>query len=388
MDQPHHRDRSPSGSQQNSHITQLPSQSSPPPFQTFTTDSAMTGLGLGLDHQQHQQQQQQRQQSGTSTSNQGYDSFTSSTYLHPTNQQANLSDPNLFDPSRSFDQSTSSYGAGDATSTDFSLFPTSNGSNDQYNATLFNQSTISPNNLTNMTSPQAHHSPTPPQLLQPDALPGSAHQSPSFNQTHFSSPPSHSRHASLGPEAAFFPNQSSEWSRPQFQGHRRTPSEFSDVSSVAHSPNLVSNDSFDADPSGHSPLQQPSDGNLYQEVLGIGSFSLSDPQHHGRSPSHSPSLSPALLPQQLTDMNQHGMMSMEGGNDMYNDYTNIHGSGEMFPTLQQNLSGPDVSQMAPPAINIDFAPNSRPVGFENHKSAMDQDSLTPPNRGTLLVNSC
>jgi transcription factor CRZ1 len=67
------------------------------------------------------------------------------------------------------------------------------------------------------------------------------------------------------------PNQMGDWSQPQFQGHRRSPSAHSEVSSVSPSPNLVSSDNFD-DPSGHSPLQRPSDGSLYQEVMGIGSF--------------------------------------------------------------------------------------------------------------------
>ena len=41
-----------------------------------------------------------------------------------------------------------------------------------------------------------------------------------------------------------------------------------------------------------------------------------------------------------------------------------------------------MSQMAPPAINIDFAPNnSKPGLFEQPKPHMDQDSLTPPERG-------
>jgi hypothetical protein len=111
-----------------------------------------------------------------------------------------------------------------------------------------------------MTSPQSHHTPTPPNLLQP----GSAHPSPSFAQHHqFSSPQSsHSRNVSLGPEAALLPSQVGDWTRPQFQGHRRSPSEYSDVSSVSPSPNLVSADSFD-DHAGHSPLQRASDGSLY-----------------------------------------------------------------------------------------------------------------------------
>lgn len=57
-------------------------------------------------------------------------------------------------------------------------------------------------------------------------------------------------------------------------------------------------------------------------------------------------------------------------------YTGIQ-TNDAFPSLQ--ASGSDMSQMAPPAINIDFAPNgSEPTAGGRQ---IDQDSLTPPDRG-------
>jgi hypothetical protein len=347
----------------------------------YPTGDQSVGLNIiGLDPQQQQQQQLQQ--------------LNNSSFAHQ-----NVSDPALFDPSNNFAQqaspaahdSTLAFNAGsqpgflspDLGDGDFSLFPPGS-QGDQFNAPLFDQSTtLNPNDIASMNSPQIHHSPTPPHLLQPDAHhPGSAQQSPSFNQHQFSSPPanhSHSRHASLGPEAAL---QMSDWNQPQFRGHRRTPSEYSDVSSVSPSPNLATADSFDMDPSGHSPLQRPSDGSLYQEVLGIGSFSISDhgsPGHQGRSPSHSPAISPRLLPQQVPDMNSapYGMVAPTNEYGVPQPYGGMQDTREAFPSLQ-NMSG----QMAapPPAIEIDLAPN--PInGPYVQRVPINQDSLTPPERG-------
>lgn len=50
----------------------------------------------------------------------------------------------------------------------------------------------------------------------------------------------------------------------------------------------------------------------------------------------------------------------------------------------QSLGGPaDVSQMAAPAINVTYAePNNAKSGtFNQLKGELDQDSLTPPDRG-------
>ncbi|KAH6982254.1 hypothetical protein BKA56DRAFT_368051 [Ilyonectria sp. MPI-CAGE-AT-0026] len=218
-----------------------------------------------------------------------------------------------------------------------------------------------------MTSPQPL-SATPPHLLHPEShQPGSAHQSPSFNQHQFSSPPGgHIRHASLRPEASLLP-QMGDWSQPQFQGHRRRPSEYSDVSSCAPSPNLASSDTFEGDIGAHSPHQR-----LYDPVMGMGSFDISDKDsgHQGRSPYHSPAISPSIVLQQMPDQSA-GFGHLAPLNNTYGapaTYQEIPGSVEAFPTPQ--ASAYDIGQLAPPAINI-----------SGPKPSLDQDSSTLSDQG-------
>ena len=401
MDQQASRGRSPSAGHHQPHISQSHSPSPSP----FPTNASSIGLGLAVD---------QSAQQPFDVADNSFGSFDGGAFINSQQSQSqhhgSVSEPNIFDPNNSFGQPAPPTGSDTTLSFnaqsqpaylspnlndggDFSLFESSGASGDQFNAPLFDQPTLNPSDINNMTSPQTHQSPTPPHLLQPDGhQAGSAHQSPAFNQHQFSSPPSHSRHASLGPEAALLQGQIGDWTQPQFQGHRRSASEYSDVSSVAPSPNLISADSFDVDPIGHSPLQRPSDPSLYDGVLQIGAFSLSDPQmgspgHHARSPSHSPAISPRIIPQQMPDMQPQYVLAPP--NNTYGGspgYPNIQGSVEAFPTLQ-STSGPDMSQMAaPPAINIDYAPNmnNQKLGpFDAAKQQMDQDSLTPPDRGTF-----
>lgn len=278
-----------------------------------------------------------------------------------------------FDPSNSFSQQQSSFLSNEG---DFSLFPASTGQTEQFATPLFEQSSLLTNEM---------NDPTSPGLLQPDAhRPGSAQQSPSFNQQHFSSPimSNHSRNVSLGPEAALLSGQYNDWSQPQFQGHRRSPSEYSDVSSAAPSPNLLSSDTFDPDAASHSPLQRASDGSLYQDMLSIGNFTIADSQNssnvlHGRSPSHSPAISPRLLPQNVPDINQH--FGIAAGYVNASPYPTMHDQTDDYSALQ-------ASQMAAPSINIDFAPTNAKSGpFESSKSHMDQDSLAPPDRGKSFL---
>jgi hypothetical protein len=306
-----------------------------------------------------------------------------------------------------------------------------------------------------MSSPQVQHTPTPPHMLYDPHQPSPAHASPSFNQRHFqnsglqadlqqsssaqaspsfnqhqfqpppgikaepkSSPthnspsfnqhqfqhsPGHSRNASLGPESAAFPQAQmpSEWSMmpPQFTNHRRSPSEYSDVSSAAPSPNLPQHDTFEPIEQNHSPLVHPQDSGLYQDVLGIGNFSLSDPQvqhgaspRHGLSPAHTPSISPRLGPQQLPMINQNSFMLNTGISD--------NGFGQSGPDMYGNQNqgqfgrngsvetGPgQAPQMLPPEINVEFAPTSRQNSFEPPKPSLDQDALTPPSRGKFHILS-
>ncbi|KAK3292075.1 uncharacterized protein B0H64DRAFT_364678 [Chaetomium fimeti] len=274
---------------------------------------------------------------------------------------------------------------------DFTIFPPTAGE-PQFNTPLFGTdgqqqlSVPEPNMMA-----QANHTPTPPHLLNPDPQqPGSANHSPRFNQHQFSSPPGrHSRNVSLGPEAALLPGQL-DWTHagPQFQGHRRSASEYSEVSSAAPSPNLVSSDTFEHLDHHHSPMQRPQDPAIFQELHGIGSFSISDhgahsPSHGARSPSHSPAISPRILPQQLPDMGQQGSFLLPNQNNGFGPSSYMPAPQEAFPQLQDT---PEMQQgmPAPPSINIDFAPTAVRSGFEQPKN-LDIDSLTPPERGRQRV---
>lgn len=393
MDQQAHRAPSPSASaDQVHHHPQLhinqraPHSASPGPY--GTNASPPTGLGLALDQpQQHLHQQSRHSFSAVSADSTASYPSAAAAIGHDLPSSAgtdSASAPLSFD-SQLQPESTNSYLSPNLGDGDFSLFPSSGGHGDPLNAPLFEQPSLSPSDLTTMTSPQSHHSPTPPNLLHLEGHgPGSAQHSPSYSQHRFTSPPGgHSRNVSLGPEAALLPNQIGDWTQPQFQGHRRSPSEYSDVSSVAPSPNLGSSDTFE-DHGGHSPLQRASDGSLYSEVLSIGNFSIGDSNQgqHGRSPSHSPAISPRIQPQQTPDMNN-AAYGVRPSSARYGAYMGMQIAGESFPAMQ-TACGADVSQMAPPAINIDFAPN-KPSSFELSKTHMDQDSLTPPDRGTYAM---
>jgi len=261
--------------------------------------------------------------------------------------------------------------------------------------------------MSNMSSPQNMNT-TPPNLMPPDgSSPG--HGSPSSTQAHTFSP-DHSRHASLDPSSAQFPNgqQPTDWagmlSGAQFQGHRRAPSEHSDVSSsVAPSPYLGQQDSFEAFEPAHSPmLGAQQDPQLYHDALGIETFSLSDPQQQIQqhqqqqqqehiSPRHSPYPSPRMtphpgfgLPQEnnyilSNDMQQNNFNGQPGPeiytsppSQSFPQFTMRHDSGDMG----------QAAQMAPPEINVELAPPSRQPNFEPLRPENDMDALSPPERGT------
>ncbi|KAK9775770.1 hypothetical protein AB5N19_05158 [Seiridium cardinale] len=346
------------------------------------------GLGLGLDNSvANVPQFNPADFTNNFNNNNGSNQFLNTTQPQVFPNQA-IPDTASFDATQDF---TQSFGAQNLLtpdfngSGDFSLFPPTTQS-DQFGAPLFSENpNISTPDLNNMTSPQTHHSPTPPHMLQPEPRQvGSAHQSPSFNQHQFSSPHSRNVSGSLAPGAAFLGGQQ-DWSQAQFQGHRRTPSEYSDVSSAHPSPNLIAHDSFEQPHSehGHSPMQRPSDSFDYGVSSGLNNFSISDPHmvQHSRSPSHSPAISPRILPQQLPEMGQQNPNFALGAQTQ--GYVSAPAiayptsSSEAFPTL----SSEGMPVMAPPSINIDFAPNSRQNSFEPPKPTLDQDSLTPPDRG-------
>jgi len=426
MDQ--QRGRSPSAGQQQSHINHTHS----PSPQQFQDNVNAANLGLGLDTSLDQQYS-----NGNFTSNQGLPVYNNA-FLNsqqrqqftqagiaegafgqpqgfnqqqdlPQQNQSNLSSFSQQQP-HSFSQDlldNNNFNQGD-----FSLYSTPAGQGDQFDPAFFLSETqqssgqsINPAELMSEMSspPQAHHTPTPPHMLQADGQqPSSAHHSPSFNQHQFQRSPGHSRNVSLGPESAAFPQgqMPTEWSMmpPQFTTHRRTPSEYSDVSvpSAAPSPNLPQNDTFDSIEQHHSPLVRAQDPSGYQEVLSIGNFTLSEPQvqhgaspRRGLSPAHTPAISPRLRPQQIPMINQQNafMLNMgmqqntfaSSGPEIYSDQSQDsfarNGSGEMG----------QAQQMPPPEINVEFAPASRQNSFEPSKLSLDQDALTPPERGKFLM---
>ncbi|KAI0486357.1 hypothetical protein F4859DRAFT_502607 [Xylaria cf. heliscus] len=370
------RGRSPSAGHQQPHIRNTHSPS-PHPYQS---QDASIGLGIGLDPSSSTSPQFVTDSFNDFGANDNRFLSTSQPQTFP---QQGAADSVPFDPSQpAFSQSllTADFTA----STDFCLFPPATQA-DQFGATqLFgdtaqnNPSILNADDLANMTSPQTHHSPTPPHLLKPE--PGSTHHSPSFNQHQFSSPPSHhSRHTSLGPEAALLPGQV-DWSQAQFQRHRRTPSDYSDVSSNAASPSLTAHDGFDPE-HGHSPMQRSQD-NFYDGVMGLGNFSISDPNRNSRSPSHSPHISPRIMPQ-MPEIGQPNQPMMLNTGYQSGPAVGYPMQPEEFPTLQQEMPmEQQIPQgLAPPSINIDFAPNAKQNAFEPPKPPMDESSLTPPERG-------
>ena len=253
--------------------------------------------------------------------------------------------------------------------------------------------------MSNISSPQMMQ-PTPPNLLAPNAQ----HSEPT---SPFTNPgqqwsPNHSRHASLDPHAAFTngnPGGQPEWNMmqgAQFQGHRRAPSEHSDLghsdvsSSVAPSPYMPQTDNFDQQP---SPMVRPQQENQAYDSLGIESFTLSEPQNQGNSPRHSPFVSPMISPQpglgaahDSQFMLQPEMQNSFNGGSPRDTYPNQTEQFPQFPPearLGSNDYGP-AGAMAPPEINVEFAgPQSHMV--ERPRIESEFDALSPPDRSKNRV---
>ncbi|EEP77091.1 conserved hypothetical protein [Uncinocarpus reesii 1704] len=252
-----------------------------------------------------------------------------------------------------------------------------------------NQS-INPADLSRVSSP---HNPSPPHLAPPESHSPRPTSPVSTPGTYYT--PQHSRHTSLDPASAAYitGHGHSDWQgmlgNPSFQGHRRAPSEHSDVSSVTHSPYLPQDNSFDPADNSHSPLlmAQP-DPLLYENALGIGSFTISD-QDQAFSPAHSPyNMSPRLIPQQpggdvgpdnsfLTTQTLNNQFA-PSPLDTYTLKTDTSG----LPPLQSQNSPSEMgqaAQMKPPVISVEFAPPSRTSTFETgNKLEGDKDTLSPP----------
>ena len=248
--------------------------------------------------------------------------------------------------------------------------------------------------MSNMSSPQ-NLMPTPPNLMPPDQT-SSNHGSPQPNQGQFYSP-HHSRHASasLDPSAAMAQGPShGDWSGftgEQFQSHRRAPSEHSDFSSsVAPSPLLVQQDSFD-NCDQPSPMLNPQQDNLiYHDALGIGHFSISDPQQQRQSPRHSPYVSPRMSPRpgygmppdqfQLSPDSQTNFNGRPGA-DVYPSPNDATSFAQPFQHRLSSVDMGQAAQMTPPEISVDLAPPSVPSNFVPLRPENDLDALSPPARG-------
>lgn len=260
-----------------------------------------------------------------------------------------------------------------------------------------------------LLDPQMHQRPSsmhqainPADLVSPISNP-SASSHPSSQEQQQSSPgpmsppgstpgtyytPQHSRHTSLDPSTVNYlsaqPN--ADWgsvmNNVAFQGHRRAPSEVSEVSSANHSPYLSQHD-YDGIENNTSPSLAPqNDPALYDNQLGIEQFTLSEQQ--GFSPSPSPYISPRLMPQQGGEMipNNGAYLNANATSQFPPAPTDMYGmSGDAL--LNQGLDNgmTDIGQassMAPPSINVEFAPPSRNPSFGPSKPATDLDSLSPP----------
>jgi transcription factor CRZ1 len=249
---------------------------------------------------------------------------------------------------------------------------------------------IDPSSLMNqMTTHQQN--PTPPHMLQADMSrhsSASPHVSPSMPQAQFSS---HSRHTSLDPSSAAFPQgMNPGWGEgQQFRGHRRSPSDaHSDVSSNFNSPYLASQDNFDP-VDHHSPLLQPQTNDaVFAGGIALDNFNINDqPQQPHISPIPSPHHSPRVGPQQPAQFSNDASFGL-APTTLPNHFGMTQTDGSMFqaqdpfPTLNQvgqaqsgAMSPPDI-----PDINIMPAPPSRQASFEPPKGDGFEDTLSPPDR--------
>lgn len=201
--------------------------------------------------------------------------------------------------------------------------------------------------------------------------------------------PQHSRHTSLDPATAAYlsaqsnPDWGSVMGNSAFQGHRRAPSEVSEVSSANHSPYLSQHE-YDGIENNASPSLPPQpDPALYDNALGIEQFTISEQQQQGFSPLHSPYMSPRLMPQQGTDMVPNtSYLSTNVNSQFPSAPTDMYGMpDDDMMNAGMNSGMNDIgqaSQMAPPSINVEFAPPSRNPSFGPSKPAADLDSLSPP----------
>ena len=251
---------------------------------------------------------------------------------------------------------------------------------------------VNPADLLNTGSPHQHQNPhTPPSLLPPDDMHSPGQPSPSsLNAQQAYHSPHHSRHTSLDPASAAFPQSQStaDWSGVNFQTHRRVPSDNSDVSSAAPSPYLGTAENFEAGEHQPSPsLGAEKDTGIDASALGIGQFTLSDSQLQQQriSPGHSPHISPQVSPNQEPGEIQVNpfLMTADMNSQQFTNFpeTNFYAAHqqESFPTISRD----SLSRVVPPEINIEFALPSRQSSFGPPKPGGEDGALFPPDRGRL-----
>jgi hypothetical protein len=256
-------------------------------------------------------------------------------------------------------------------------------------------SSINPADLSRMSSPRQNH--TPPSLLPPESH-TSPNQPSSPASTHGQFyTPSHSRHASLDPSSAAFPQgHQQDWQgmlgNAAFQGHRRAPSEHSDVSSSAvPSPFMAQQETFESVEQNHSPLLAPQPD--YHDALGMEAFNISErqPQPQHVSPAHSPYISPMIRPVQGPTVGPDAgfMLSQQMSNHFSQGQAPGIYPGNGMSHMHQRNGSTDLGQAAqmgaPPEINVQYAPLERTNSFEPGKQTGDSEGLSPPARSKFYV---
>ncbi|KAI4150400.1 MAG: hypothetical protein LQ340_004110, partial [Diploschistes diacapsis] len=157
-------------------------------------------------------------------------------------------------------------------------------------------------------------------------------------------------------------------------GHRRAPSEHSDVSSVGPSPYLKQ-DGFDAFDHQHSPLlNAQQDPNTFQNTLGMERFTISETNQQGISPSMSPYPSPRMSPHRPVGLAPESQFIL-GSND---PTFGASPGPEMYAGQEIGGDMGQAQQMEPPSINVTFAPTRHMM--DPNRDEGNADALSPPSR--------
>jgi hypothetical protein len=236
---------------------------------------------------------------------------------------------------------------------------------------------INPAALTLMEGNSGHatgHHRTPSLQLEP---PPEDHDSPGHQQAYLSASSTQPSTGGYEWASVFARSEEEQW------GHRRAPSEYSDISSAAPSPYL-GNEEFGGAPSPLLEAQYSGQGSM-QDLLnssdsfGMEAFTLSDrgdPSPRLSSApgfTHSGANSPYLMPQDSQNLNLIPTMPGVGGTGMHPMGPPPAGHGAGPP---QGLGiGEDTFA---PRIDISFAPPQRQPTFPGKGVMLDSDTLSPP----------